>query len=79
MGRLTEQDEQGNWCLKGLPWKKTYPGTQVITKEESEVIYEALYKLKDYEDTGLMPEEVDQMREEREHGNLKLHDNDRCV
>ena len=21
MGRLTEQDEQGNWCVKGLPWK----------------------------------------------------------
>ena len=31
MGRLTEQDEQGNWCVKCLPWKDTYVG-QVITE-----------------------------------------------
>ena len=46
MGRLTEQDEQGNWCVKGLPWKDTYVG-QVITENTSKKIYGALCKLKD--------------------------------
>lgn len=57
MGRLTECDSQGNWCVKGLPWKDTYVG-QTITDNTSEKTYSALCKLKDYEDTGLMPEEI---------------------
>lgn len=64
MGRFTEKNANGNWRLKGLPWKKTYPGTQVITKDESGILYGALCKLKDYEDTGLTPEEVERMKEE---------------
>ena len=57
MGRLTECDSQGNWCVKGLPWKDTYVG-RTITDNTSEKTYSALCKLKDYEDTGLMPEEI---------------------
>lgn len=57
MGRLTECDSQGNWCVKGLPWKDTYVG-QTITDNTSEKTYSALCKLKDYEDTGLEPEEI---------------------
>lgn len=56
--RLTEKDEQGNWCVKGLPWKNLYAGTP-ITKETQELLYGALRKLKDYEDTGLSPDEVE--------------------
>ena len=62
MGRLIEQDEQGNWCLKGLPWKDTYVG-QIITKNTQEKIYGALCKLKDYEDSGLDQEEAYRLKE----------------
>lgn len=62
MRRLTKQDEQGNWCLKGLPWKDTYVG-QIITKNTSEKTYGALCKLKDYEESGMDPEEVCSLKE----------------
>lgn len=57
MNRLTQRDEQGNWCLKGLPWKQLHVGNP-ITRETYELIYAALWKLKEYEDTGLTPEEI---------------------
>lgn len=60
--RLTEKDEQGNWCVKGLPWKNLYAGTP-ITKETQELLYGALRKLKDYEDTGLSPDEVENVND----------------
>lgn len=62
MGRLTEQDEQGNWCVKGLPWKDTYVG-QVITENTNQKIYGALCKLKDYEESGLDPAEAYSLKE----------------
>ena len=62
MRRLTEQDEQGNWCVKGLPWKDTYVG-QVITENTNQKIYGALSKLKDYENSGLDPEEACRLKE----------------
>lgn len=55
MQRLTEKDELGNWCLKGVRWEQLRAG-QVITKEVSERLYGALCKLKDYENTGGNPE-----------------------
>lgn len=58
MNRLTEKDEQGNWCLKGVAWENLHEGS-VITKEIRERIYGALCKLKDYEDTGLSPNDVE--------------------
>ena len=60
--RLTKQDEQGNWCVKGLPWKDTYVG-QVITENNREKIYGALCKLKDYENSGMDPEEACSLKE----------------
>lgn len=60
--RLTEKDEQGNWCLKGVPWVDLTPGA-TISQETYEKLYGALWKLKDYEDTGLNPEEVCRLRE----------------
>lgn len=60
--RLTKQDEQGNWRLKGLPWKDTYVG-QVITENNREKIYGALCKLKDYENSGMDPEEACSLKE----------------
>ena len=35
MKRLTEKDELGNWCLKGVRWEQLRAG-QVITKDVSE-------------------------------------------
>ena len=62
MDRLTEKDEQGNWCLKGVPWKNLHEG-QVITRELWERLYGALWKLMEYENTGLKPEEVDELKD----------------
>lgn len=60
MRRLTETDEQGNWALKGVKWESLHTG-QVITDAMWEKIYFALCKLKDYEDSGLSPDEVEAM------------------
>ncbi len=59
-GRLTQKDEQGNWCVKGLPWEKLEAGTP-ITKKTQEKLYECLYKLMKYEETGLSPDEVERL------------------
>lgn len=60
--RLTEVDECGNWSLKGVAWKNLYVGS-VITPDVAEKLYEALCKLKDYEETGVNPETVEKMAE----------------
>lgn len=68
MERLTQKDEQGNWTLRGVPWKQLHEG-QVITKELWERLYGALWKLMEYEDIGLTPEEIEQIKAEmREAG-----------
>ena len=61
MSRLTEKDSNGSWALKGIPWKSLSEG-QIITKDISTRIYGALCKLKDYEDTGYSPENVEHLR-----------------
>ncbi len=62
MGRLTEKDDSGNWRLKGLTWKELYAGA-TLTRQAQGRIYGALHRLLDYEETGLSPEEVEEMRE----------------
>ena len=62
MKRLTQKDEQGNWCLKGVSWEQLHEG-QVITKPLRERLYGALWKLMEYEDTGLTPEEIERLKE----------------
>lgn len=57
MKRLTKKDDSGNWCLRGMPWKSLYIGNP-MTQEAYEKLYGALWKLMEYEDTGLTPEEV---------------------
>lgn len=63
MKRLTQKDEQGNWCLKGVSWERLHEG-QVITKPLRERLYGALWKLMEYEDTGLTPEEIERLKEQ---------------
>ena len=58
---LTQKDAQGNWSVNGIRWDEIRPGN-VITEEMVGALYGALWKLKDYEDTGLEPDEVDYMQ-----------------
>ncbi|CDD45500.1 putative uncharacterized protein [Clostridium sp. CAG:299] len=62
---LIETDKYGNWGLRELPWKNLYTGTPV-TWETYEALYGALHKLKDYEDTGLSPAEVEDLRRQQD-------------
>lgn len=57
MGRLTEVSPSGSWSVKGNDGKKLSWGA--VTHE----VYGALCKLKDYEDTGLSPHDVEEMKE----------------
>lgn len=61
MGRLTLKDNQGYWELKGVPWKSLCEG-QIITKDMQERLTGALCKLKDYEDLGYSPENVEHIK-----------------
>ncbi len=63
MQRLTQKDDQGNWSLKGVTWESLYEG-QVVTKELRERLYGALWKLMEYEDTGMCGIENDRWDEE---------------
>ncbi len=65
MGRLTERDASGRWQVKGIPWEKLQEG-EVITKETSQLLYGSLCKLKDYEDSGMRPEQVTGLKDEAE-------------
>lgn len=56
---LTEKDKQGNWRLKGVDWQQL----TATGKEIREKLYGALAKLKDYEETGLQPDEVEELKE----------------
>ena len=62
MGKLTQWDDQGNWCLKGVKWDQLRVGS-TITKDVAEKLYGALCKLRDYENTDLSPEEVDRVND----------------
>lgn len=62
MIKLTEKDEQGNWALKGVKWESLHEG-KPISQELWEHLYGALWKLMEYEDTGLDPEKVEELAE----------------
>ena len=58
MGRLTEKDASGKWQAKGISWENLREG-QAVTKEASQLLYGCLCKLKDYEDTGMDPDQLE--------------------
>ena len=60
--RLTQKDDQGNWSLRGVKWEQLYVG-QRITQEVSEKLYGALWKLMEYEGTGLTPDQIENLLE----------------
>lgn len=57
MKNLTQTDGTGNWTLGGIPWAELAEGA-VLTKENAEKLCGALCKLRDYEKTGLTPQEA---------------------
>lgn len=62
MMRLTNHDDQGNWSLKGVKWENLYEGA-VIDKKTYERLYTALWRLKDYEDTGMDPDRIEELKD----------------
>lgn len=62
MERLTQKDNNGKWCLKGVPWEKLHVGER-ITNEIWERLYGSLFKLMRYEDTGLTPDEINDLND----------------
>ena len=62
MSRLIQSDDSGNWSLKGLPWRNIYVG-KTVTEETQQKLYGALCKLKDYEDTGEEPWQIEECNE----------------
>lgn len=60
---LTEKDEQGNWRVKGLPWKDLNEG-KPITREVFQRLYACLWKLMEYEDTGMTPDQAMEMKDD---------------
>lgn len=61
--RLTEKRDNGSWKLKGVEWKQIAPDAK-ITDEVWWKLYKALWKLKDYEDTGVDPDGIRQLNAE---------------
>lgn len=60
--RLTEVKKNGEWTLKGVQYEELCAG-KVITEELRQKLYGALCKLRDYENTGLSPEEVERVND----------------
>lgn len=60
MKRLTEKDKQGNWGLRGVTWRELQ---EELSHELLEKLYGALWKLMEYEETGLNPEEIERLKE----------------
>lgn len=69
--RLTETDDNGNYRLKGVEWKQITPGV-VLTKKIWEKLYGALWKLKDYEKTGLSPDQVSELQNETQEQDRQM-------
>lgn len=60
---LIEKNDNGSWKLKGVEWSQIKPGA-VITEKVWKKLCGALWKLKNYEETGLMPDKVLELNEE---------------
>lgn len=71
MKRLIEKDDLGHWFLKGLEWGQLREG-KVITKAVAQKLYGALCKLKDYEDTGCNPDDVERLNDFTQNEAVKL-------
>lgn len=62
MNRLTYAWDDGTWCLKDLGWGRLEAGKK-IDEYTAQRIYDALYRLKKYEDGGFSPDDLEALRE----------------
>lgn len=60
MDKMILKDDCGNWSLAGVRWNDIRPGSR-ITKDVDSKLYAALWKLMEYEESELDPDEVDRM------------------
>lgn len=60
MGRMTDVSKDGHWTVKDNS------GKPLRWEEVERKLYSALCKLKDYEDTNLSPEQVENLKAEKE-------------
>lgn len=72
--RLTEKKDSSHWCLRDVPWPDLKPGA-VLSEKTWEKLYGALWKLKDYEDTGVSPDEIERMKTEGEKMLVMIDEN----
>lgn len=59
--RLTVEKD-GRWSLRGVAWDKIWDN-ETLKGGAAERLFVALSKLKEYEDTGLNPCEVEQLKD----------------
>ena len=78
MGKLIERDDLGNWGVKGLPWNQLHIGC-VISKEIHDKLYGCLWKLMEYESTGLAPQQVEKLQEKEVYPKDKLRIIDEAI
>ena len=84
MGKLTQLDDQGNWCLKGVKWDQLRAGS-TITKDVEQAICEAVHKLKEYELVGEVYEpmkklvEINRKFEKFKRENIVVTTNDKLI
>ena len=57
MIRLTKKEASGKWQVRGISWEALNTG-RTITPEMNQRLYGCLCKLKDYEDSGLDPDQM---------------------
>ena len=69
--RLIEVKKNGEWALKGVEQEALCAG-KVITEELRQKLYGALCKLRDYENTGLSPEDVERVNNFSESQAMRL-------
>lgn len=60
---LIELDTLERWSLRGVSWDQLQAGRR-LTLDLSNRLYQALCKLKDYENTGLAPDQIGELQDE---------------
>ena len=63
MGRLTKKEVSGKWQVNGISWEKLQKG-ETITEDVSQRLYGCLCKPKDYEDSGMSPDQLESWQHE---------------
>jgi len=63
LNRLIQKEVSGTWQVKGISWEELRAG-ETITEEIRQRLYGCLCKLKDYEDSGMNPDQAQSLPHE---------------